>query len=283
MVWSEWDWLTLFIFILLLAVAVMSWPNNSNPNNRNAQQPTQRVQQTTTASDPSLARSTPAGVSRAASGASSHSPSMDISLPPTPPTVSFSTPADEQQYIATLLQHAHASMAQQKPMQALGLVLAAVRQQRGEEGVFDVLNETREGFGLKPHANPVRQQREALQQQQLQQMDAGMSSLSLQAAGPASPSQYSSTLQLPNGGSMHEDTDMADDSGGEDGEYEDDDEYVDEGEVSIVDEELVDEAVRAGTHVQCRACGGVIARSRMQAHTQLWCEANGSVQSHEDG
>ena len=285
MVWTVWDWLSALIFFIFLLVAVMSWPNNLNPNYRSSQQPSQSQQRAATAppAGSSVARTAITTMTRPADATgASHSPSMDMSLPPTPPTVSFPTPAEEHEYIATLLQHAHASMAQQKPMQALGLVLAAVRQQRGEEGVFDVLNETREGFGLKAHANPVRQQREMLQQQQLQQMDSGMAALTLQSATVALQDQYANAnrLQLPAGSGGYEDTEMVDDSQGEyvDVECEEEEEYEDEGEASIVDEDLVDEAVRAGTHVQCRACGGVIARSRMEAHVKFWCEAN-----HEDG
>ena len=274
MEWTEWDWLTALLCIALLTVvAAMSWPNNSNPNHHNPHQPTQRMQQAASTNSPntSLAHTTTSSINRTTQPHSTQSPSMDLGLPATPATMAFASTDDEQAYIATLLQQAHASMAQQKPMRALGLVLAAVRQKRGEEGVFDVLNETREGFGLKPHANPVRQQREMLQQEQMQQMDVGMSALSLQSADRP---------QLPSS----DDTEMADEdddeSEGEDDEYEDEGGYQDEGEASIVDEDLVDEAVRAGTHVQCRACGGVIARSRMEAHVTMWCEAN---DSHGDG
>lgn len=273
--WSEWDWLSFLVLLVSLFAAIMSWQNNLDHNHRNTQlsQP-QHAASAAASPSSSTALSTPTSTSRPAHTTSSHSPSMDMPLPATSTPVSFSSPSDEHQYIATLLQHAHTSMAQQQPMRALGLVLAAVRQQRGEEGVFDVLNETREGFGLKAHANPVRQQREAVQQQQLQQMDVGMAALSLQ-------SQQADTsagrVQLVRGGGGYEDTEMemVDES-------DEEEEYGEEGEASIVDEELVDEAVRAGTHVQCRACGGVIARARMQAHAELWCEANGSTQSHED-
>ena len=280
---SEWDWLSLLVFLVLLLVAIMSWPNNSNPNHLNPHRahPSSQAQPTTPAnvSGSQLAPTTSSAIRRPQFD-SSQSPSMDLSLPATQPTVSFPTTADEHAYIATLLQHAHASMAQQKPMQALGLVLAAVRQQRGEEGVFDVLNETREGFGLKAHANPVRQQREAQQQHNLQAMDDGMAALSLQSAiGQLQSQLANSGPQLPSGGGSYEDAEMADES---DDEYDDEGEY-EEVEESIVDEGLVDKAVRAGTHVQCRACGGVIARTRMQAHAELWCEANDSTHSQEHG
>lgn len=287
MEWSEWNWLILLVFLVLLLAVVMSWPNNLDPNHRTAQPP-QHASTSTTLTQSQLAHTTTASSTRTAQPAMSQAPSMDLSLPATPPTASFSTPADEHAYIATLLQHAHSSLAQHKPMQALGLVLAAVRQQRGEEGVFDVLNETREGYGLKPHTNPVRQQRE-MQQQQLQAAamddggDLGMAGLSLRSVDVQSQWQQNAQwvqLNGGGGGGSYQDTDMADDSGGE---VEDDDEeqYGEEVEASILDEtgngELVDEAVRAGTHTVCRACGGVIARDRMQAHVELWCEANNNT------
>ena len=273
MPWSEWDWLALLTLpLLIVLLTVMSWLNSANSNQRQPQ-PLSQGQYAASAnpSSSAMARATPTSQSGTAP------PSMGLAMPPTPATVPFTSAADENAYVATLLQSAHSSMAQQRPMQALGLVLAAVRQQRGEEGVFDVLNQAREGMGLTPHANPVRQQREALQRQEWQQMDEGMAGLSLQADGAQSqPPQQPSRLQLPSGGSGgggDEDAQMEDDDDdGEDDADEDEHDGEREGEASIVDGQVVDEAVRAGTHVQCRKCWGVIAKHRMQAHPQ-WCEA----------
>ena len=298
MLWSEGDWLSLLVFLALLLVAAMSWPNNRNPSNHNTpqQQPpqSQHSSPANASAVSSLTRATATTGPRPAHASSSQSaPSMDLSLPAAPPTIPFSSTADEHAYIAALLQHAHSSLAQQKPMQALGLVLAAVRQQRGEEGVFDVLNETREGYGLKPHANPARQQREMMQQQQqqrLQQMgddeDMGMAALSLQSADPALLHQLAQRLQPPSSDGGYEDTAMADESEGEYEDEDEDDEAV-EGDASILEEtgngDLLDEAVRGGTHVTCRACGGVIARTRMEAHAKFWCEANDHSGRHGEG
>ena len=292
MVWSEWEWLTLLIalLVILITASSMSWTNNSNPNYRH-----QRLQQQHQRAVPPSAAPLPSPTTTvahpAATSSSRLSPSMNLSLPATPDAVSFSSPADENHFIATLLQQAHSSLAQDKPMHALSLVLAAVRQQRGEEGVFDVLNETREGYGLKAHANPIRQQREMQQQQRIEadDEDMGMASLSLRSTGPVLLHQHQQarTLQLTNGGGGYHDTDMMDDVSEDEGEEDGDEDDGVEGDGSILDEaghgDVVDEAVQGGTHVVCRACGGVISRERMQAHVELWCEANEDAQSHEDG
>jgi len=63
--------------------------------------------------------------------------------------------ADLHHVMSTLLAQARVCLAQGQPTQALALVLAAVREQRGEAGVFDVLNETRERHGLHRLAVPA--------------------------------------------------------------------------------------------------------------------------------
>lgn len=92
-------------------------------------------------------------------------------------TVSFlavSTTAsemDEHSMMSALLGEARVALAQGQPGQALGLVLAAVRLQRGEAGVFDVLNQTREAHGLRrlpmPHQVHATQLPPGQQQQRL--------------------------------------------------------------------------------------------------------------------
>ena len=77
-------------------------------------------------------------------------PSPSSLLPPPRSTFAFSSPADENFFISRLLDEARTSLSADRPMHALSLVLAAVRQQRGEEGVFDALNAAQ--GGLRPPA-----------------------------------------------------------------------------------------------------------------------------------
>ena len=197
-------------------------------------------------------------------------PSISLSPPPPPGTFHFSSPADEAHFIARLLSEARSSLTAERPMQALSLVLAAVRQQRGEEGVFDALNAARKGYGLAPHANPVRQERERLEEEQRRltgdvDVDQLMSSLSLR---PAWPSHSLSSTEL-EGGSAAEEL-MADAAMEEDG---------DAASASVLEERgaghLLDEAMRDREQfATCARCKGVISRSRMQQHRQMWCEAD---------
>ena len=164
-------------------------------------------------------------------------------------------------------------------MQALNLVLTAVRQQRGEEGVFDALNAAREEYGLQAHANPIRQQREQQQQQAMLQHDADddrvgslMSSLSLHPAFSSYPMPSRPPQQQRQ---QDEDADMDDDEDEGGGERQSSD---DDAATSILEEHgqglVLDAALRdQETYRRCGRCGGLIARDRWAAHVSLWCDA----------
>ena len=187
--------------------------------------------------------------------------SLSLPAPPPPSTFTFASPADESFFISRLLAEARTSLSADRPMQALSLVLAAVRQQKGEEGVFDALNEAREGYGLQPHVNPVRQARQAREEKERREdVDALMANMSLRPAW--------APYQLPAAETGDEN---AMDEGGEEEEEEGANASVleERGEGYVLDEALRDRE----QFLACRRCRGVIARARMQQHIDLWCEA----------
>ena len=176
-------------------------------------------------------------------------------------------------------------------MQALNLVLTAVRQQGGEEGVFDALNAAREEYGLQAHANPIRQQR---QQQQAEaarlQPDVDdeavhglMSSMSLRPAFSSYPVPPRTQQQQQQ--EEEEDADMeADGEEEQEVQSSDDEERVtsileEHGQSGVLDAALRDHA----TYRRCGRCGGVIARDRWAAHVSMWCDGNSSGSGGEHG
>ena len=247
------DWTLLIvvtiIFAALVAAALMSWPPQPSPPD-----------------------------SHRLCAPSAAAPSLSIAAPAAPPTVEFSSPDEERHFIAQLLAQARSSLSAERPMQALSLVLAAVRQQRGEEGVFDALNAAREEYGLAPHANPVRQARERAELEHRRadaDVDALMSGMSLRPAWtpysmPGDRTRRAESRMLEGG---DEDATMEEEDGG------DDSDEGGKGDASVLEERgdgrLLDDAVRdGGRFATCARCRGVIARERMAQHTQLWCEAD---------
>ena len=238
---------------LLIVIVLMSWPSELPASSSSSPSPPVPV-----------ATSAPA-------------PSVSLFPPAPAPTFAFSSPADENFFISRLLDEARTSLSADRPMHALSLVLAAVRQQRGEEGVFDALNAAREGYGLQPHANPVRQAREAREMKEMKEdadVDALMSGMSLRPVWTPYPLPHVGTgrARIPAG----DDEDAMDDGSEEEkDEWEDGESVLEErGEGALLDEALRDREQFA----TCSRCRGVIARSRMQQHRDVWCEATSDTE-----
>lgn len=140
------------------------------------------------------------------------------------------TPSPEE-----LLVIARQHIANGKPGEALGCVLAAVAQTRGEAGIVEVLDEARRAQGLSTSED-----------KQHLDSSSGVSSAQTQPSLQQDDLQAIKTRVKPTMGSI----------------------LGQQGRTNVLQDAYDD-----GSSVLCRHCGGLIKRARMDAHLRHWCAA----------
>jgi len=200
-------------------------------------------------------------------------PSMSMPLPQSSSTLQFSSQSDENEFISSLLSRARDSLSSEKPMEALGLVLAAARQQGGEVRVFDVLNEARRDYGLQPHSNPLESQRHLQSNHNNNQHQRATVELIEDSEDEAMVDDDNNNS--PHGAfsmnSIHHSLNEANLHHSETSSL------SSQSNTSVLesrgDGNLISDALSNGDYGSCPHCGAVVARNRLEQHSRYWCSA----------
>jgi len=193
--------------------------------------------------------------------------------------------SEQELLVGSMLRQARVHVDQGEPSQALQLVLQAVRETQGEQGIFDVLNQARRDYGLdapNPNFTPSTS-------------SPSLSSLfaSLSTNPAASPSSSSSSAAS----SSSQPVPMAEDDWGLDpdpfgllppseGKHdiptnkgqnaviaEDSDEDRPSDSELLVHKNILVAAYEDGSSFLCDMCNGLVKKDRAEAHLTMWCPA----------